>query len=242
MQTYSTKLIVILIFIFLPFIRISGQVNFLEVSIEELLEKGKHEKKSVFIFLSDNKNESFWMEHNVFNDPSIGELYERNFVCGIFYGQINYTNLSTDKLKITKYPYFLYYDPNIESGYNFAGGLTKEKIYTYGKSIANEFKLLTAVHQQITPIDSNARETSYQILDNDGRYTLGVEGSRLMYGYPYPNSTSHFVINAGGKMASNSPRFLITSDIEFSDYLDKKSFFDKIFGIFKKKKGKTKLK
>lgn len=42
-------------------------------------------------------------------------------------------------------------------------------------------------------------------LGTDGRFTLGAGTQRLMYGYPVPQSTSHFVINIDGKLASNSP-------------------------------------
>ncbi len=39
----------------------------------------------------------------------------------------------------------------------------------------------------------------------DGRFTLGAGMNRLMYGYPVPQSTSHFVVNVDGKLASNTP-------------------------------------
>lgn len=40
---------------------------------------------------------------------------------------------------------------------------------------------------------------------DDGRFTLGAGDKRLMYGYPLPKSTSHFIINVNGKLASNAP-------------------------------------
>ncbi len=40
----------------------------------------------------------------------------------------------------------------------------------------------------------------------DGRFTLGAGSQRLMYGYPVPTSTSHFIINIDGHLASNSPK------------------------------------
>jgi len=46
---------------------------------------------------------------------------------------------------------------------------------------------------------------------DDGRFTIGVDvdgvSKRLMYGFPIPHSTSHFVININGNLASNSPYF-----------------------------------
>lgn len=41
----------------------------------------------------------------------------------------------------------------------------------------------------------------------DGRFTLGAGSKRLMYGYPVPYSTSHFVLAVDGAYASNNPRF-----------------------------------
>ena len=45
--------------------------------------------------------------------------------------------------------------------------------------------------------------------NDDGRFTIGVTtlkgNKRLMYGYPIPHSTSHFVLNINGKYATNNP-------------------------------------
>jgi outer membrane protein OmpA-like peptidoglycan-associated protein len=38
---------------------------------------------------------------------------------------------------------------------------------------------------------------------DDGRFTIGANGIRLMYGFPIPSSTSHFVVKVNGKYASN---------------------------------------
>jgi len=39
----------------------------------------------------------------------------------------------------------------------------------------------------------------------DGRFTIGTGTKRLMYGYPSPHSTSHFILSVKGKYASNNP-------------------------------------
>lgn len=39
----------------------------------------------------------------------------------------------------------------------------------------------------------------------DGRFTLGTTNFKLMYGYPYPYSTSHFVVSINNQYASNRP-------------------------------------
>ncbi len=40
----------------------------------------------------------------------------------------------------------------------------------------------------------------------DGRFTIGSEGKNLLFGYPYNYSTSHFVVQVGGKIASNDDK------------------------------------
>jgi outer membrane protein OmpA-like peptidoglycan-associated protein len=40
---------------------------------------------------------------------------------------------------------------------------------------------------------------------SDGRYTLGDGKNSFFYGFPYNYSTSHFIVNCGGRVASNSP-------------------------------------
>ncbi len=41
----------------------------------------------------------------------------------------------------------------------------------------------------------------------DGRFTIGAGNRRLLYGYPIPFSTSHFVVVVDGQFACNSPHF-----------------------------------
>lgn len=225
-SSYKTWLFLSLILWFTH--NLNAQINFLEVSFESLVEKAKQENKGIFVFVSNNNNESWWMENNVFQNKAIGDFYNENFVCGIYYGQINYTNLSTESLRIKKYPFMLYYHPVVDDGYRLSGGYNDEEVLWIGKSIAKEFTMFNVLSHQLQP-GNNKKPTTYKIADNDGRYTLGVKGRRLMYGYPYPNSTSHFIVNADGNMASNSPRFLINSDIDLDDYLERKSFFAMMF-------------
>ncbi len=219
-----------------------SQVRFLEKTVQELINKATNENKTVFIFVSDGNNESWWMEQNVFNDSEVAKFYNKNFISGIIYGEAKSINLGDKKVKITGYPFMLYYDPNSGEGYSTSGGKTVEQIISYGKTVSNEFKLLNVINRKVNSLDSGAVSATYKIQDNDGRFALGVQGRRLMYGYPYPNSTSHFIINVNNKMASNSPRFLIQRDLDIADYLEKKNFFSKIFRIFKKKTKKMKIK
>lgn len=48
-------------------------------------------------------------------------------------------------------------------------------------------------------------ESDFSQGPDDGRFTLGVRGQRIMYGYPIPTSTSHFVVKVGESYATNAP-------------------------------------
>jgi len=52
---------------------------------------------------------------------------------------------------------------------------------------------------------NNIPPVGYSKGPDDGRFTIGGNGVRLMYGFPIPRSTSHFVVNVNNLFASNSP-------------------------------------
>lgn len=41
--------------------------------------------------------------------------------------------------------------------------------------------------------------------EDDGRFTIGAGATRMMYGYPIPHSTSHFVLRVNDKYITNNP-------------------------------------
>jgi hypothetical protein len=70
MNFLFVKAFVLFLFSF-SFLTLNAQVNFLQVPFETLVERAQKENKGVFVFLSNNNNESWWMEHNVFNNKAI---------------------------------------------------------------------------------------------------------------------------------------------------------------------------
>jgi len=60
---------------------------------------------------------------------------------------------------------------------------------------------------------SNEKNYPFSQGEDDGRFTIGAiftiggDGKRLMFGYPVPLSTSHFIVSVNGKFASNNPYF-----------------------------------
>lgn len=87
------------------------------------------------------------------------------------------------------------------------------------------------------PLPEKTAEPVYVCVPGcDGRFTLGIEGKRLMYGYPFPFSTSHFVIQVDGKLATNS--FSLVHN-DHRNRNTRKSFFRRLFdNLFKPKEVK----
>jgi|GEM_PF-1978845 len=52
---------------------------------------------------------------------------------------------------------------------------------------------------------ARAKNDTVVTLKCDGRFTLGTKSFKLMYGYPYPYSTSHFLVNVNAKIGTNRP-------------------------------------
>lgn len=75
---------------------------------------------------------------------------------------------------------------------------------SYKKTVTH---IPTVKKPKITVQKTNHRDNHiYSTGDYDGRFTLGtVSGYRLMYGFPSPRSTSHFVFTVNDCYASNSP-------------------------------------
>ncbi len=65
----------------------------------------------------------------------------------------------------------------------------------------------SALADSIPNTKTNIDSITYKFPRSDGRFTLGVNGKRLMYGYPYAYSTSHFVVKIDNHIASNYAGF-----------------------------------
>lgn len=101
----------------------------------------------------------------------------------------------------------------------FAGALCYEKLNQFKSAYA--YMLLGYNHandEEKAVLDEFEERIKYKmefelregvnyagIPSEDGRFTLGAGMNRLMYGYPVPQSTSHFVVNVDGKLGSNTP-------------------------------------
>lgn len=88
---------------------------------------------------------------------------------------------------------------NIMLAYAYADAeVTTEQLDEFKKQINEK---LTSVYDE--GVNPNNRGS----FTKDGRFTLGAGKKRLMYGYPVPESTSHFIVNINGKLASNASHF-----------------------------------
>lgn len=82
------------------------------------------------------------------------------------------------------------------------------KTTTYTKEVTFIPKITETVTQKIPEVTNlkKNKDHTYSKGEYDGRFTIGTEdGYRLMYGFPIPISTSHFVFTVGDAYASNGP-------------------------------------
>lgn len=75
--------------------------------------------------------------------------------------------------------------------------------------------------QQLRQMADAPAEGDVRVSGADGRFTIGAGARRLMYGYPVPHSTSHFVLSVDGQQASNNPWFpssvsRLTGELDYS--------------------------
>ena len=102
---------------------------------------------------------------------------------------------------------------------------------TKKKEVVNK-KLTVEVYQKEKPklvekIDEKPKPTYFADEKNypfssgedDGRFTIGAGDKRLMYGYPVPLSTSHFIVSVNGKYASNNPYFQSYYNVDNVKYI-----------------------
>lgn len=83
------------------------------------------------------------------------------------------------------------------------------------------------IRNSISKPTQNLTDTNsiFHLPNCDGRFTLGSSGRRLMYGFPNPFSTSHFVLKVDSFYATNCPT-LCYQDI--TDYFDEKTYSIKV--------------
>lgn len=215
---------------------------FMEVSMEQLLQKSIERKNSVLL----RSRERYIRSHAEYlSNPDSLVLVGQVFYSGLYkvedYARLlreyvekyvgnNATMFANMSLSIAE-DYFqrdiLKYgieladrsnllNPNMRA--YFAGALCHEKLNHFKSAYA--YMLLGynyANDEEKTVLDEFEERIKYKMEfelregvnyagkpSEDGRFTLGAGMNRLMYGYPVPQSTSHFVVNVDGKLASNT--------------------------------------
>ena len=239
MKKITLKLTIFLL-LFISSFGVNSQINFSSSSVKEILKKALKENKNVFIYVTNNSNSCWWIENEVFNNTEVGNFYNKNFLCLKIINNIESEDFESEDITINKYPYLIYYEPNTGTGFNSSGERNIEQIMKMAKFAANEFKYRKTGIHNLKEIGVEYENSVYKIPKNDGRYSLGVNGKRLMYGYPYPTSTSHFIVSANNKVASNSSRFLNSEDLQYREYIGigKKNVLKRLIYPFRKKKKK----
>lgn len=225
----------------------SQNIHFETGSWEQILTKAKEENKLIFfyVYLSWCKP-CKWMEKNAFTQVAAAEYYNEHFICAktdidMEKDEDTFLSIIIDyyiDYKITGYPALLFINSNGEVVYLSVGAKTGNDLIETGRMAL----MLKTVVENIEDDGTLLPNTSYRFTGNDGRYTLGVRGQRLMYGYPYPYSTSHFVVKVDAQFASNY--YGLGSGKVFYDryYQYPKGFWAKLLSIFIKPKPKLKYK
>ncbi len=205
------KIVKVLIFSLIFPMALHAQINFSQENMSVIQSKALSEKKLIFIFAYTPSNStSRFMTNNVLNDEVLGLFYNQAFIC-------TYINLELEEGKVLKqlyniqqYPSLLFIKDNGELFYKHNGSIGVADLMDLGQQVLNAFKVNKPIYQQ----NYNQK---FEVLNTDGRFTLGAQGQRLMYGYPYPNSTSHFVVRVNKKFASNAPRFQLGNPFQLHE-------------------------
>jgi len=83
-----------------------------------------------------------------------------------------------------------------------------------GKMIRKK-EIVVSTYDPSINTNKNKRNVVYSQGPDDGRFTIGGNNKRLMYGYPVPQSTSHFVLSVDDMIASNNPKFENSEAVTF---------------------------
>jgi len=90
---------------------------------------------------------------------------------------------------------------NVMLAYNYVDEeISKQQLDDYSKNLNEKLTL---------EFNGGVNTSRVGGSNKDGRFTLGAGTKRLMYGYPIPESTSHFIVNINGKLASNANHFAL---------------------------------
>lgn len=88
-----------------------SQINFLQSTYEEALQKAREEKKGVFIdFYTDWCGPCKWMAREVFTLPEVGDYFNRHFVCLQLNAEASENKELVKKYQVTAYPWMIFAD------------------------------------------------------------------------------------------------------------------------------------
>jgi len=217
--------------------RVQAQIRFDSTELAMSFEKAKYFDRPVMVYISATWSKPCKrMEKDVFSFPAIAEYYNRYFV-NFKLNEMSKDAETIDKfVKIKSFPTLLFFDSKGNYLYKLSGFRDAEEMLSLGNQIMLRQNMTSQPILQ--NVDSITENTSYSFIGNDGRFTLGMRGKRLMYGFPYPFSTSHFAIKSGEKIGSNYAGFSTGFSYSMYDtwFGKKKSKFSKVFFFLPKYK------
>jgi len=116
------------------------EIQFLNISLEEALEKSVAEQKPIFLYAMMINGPCRYLEKGAFSDKELGEYYNEKFITVITKLNWSEENKFKDKYSITKTPTLLYINTDGSLIYTYPEGVprTVENLFSIGKQIYGE--------------------------------------------------------------------------------------------------------
>lgn len=180
-----------------------AQILFIENDFDKALKEAEQTGKTIFVdAYTDWCGPCQWMQNVTFQSESVGQYYNEVFVCVKMNMDTPNGRQFAQQYSVNAYPTLLYIESNDSLVHREVGAKTAPDLIDLGQLI-NTNQVLSQYIDGSIPVSGS----SIRIPNNNGRFTIGMRGQRLMYGYPYPNSTSHFIAKIDNKFASNNSSF-----------------------------------
>jgi len=214
--------------VFLNFSNAQSVINFIDNNFEEAVKQAKETGKIIFVdAYTEWCSPCQFMWQYSFKDEAVALYYNQNFINLQMDMDTQKGREFAEKFGVFAYPTLLFLQSSDSVIFKTVGALLPRDLIEYGQLVLTHQSLFSNTGNGLVP------NSSIRIPGNDGRYTIGVRGQRLMYGYPYPYSTSHFIVKVDGTFASNYSGF--SSSFFDYDLVYPKNFFKRmIFKILKR--------
>ncbi len=229
---------IISILLILISLSLQAQIVFIDNDMQEAYRQSINSNKIIFVdAYTDWCGPCNAMKQTTFQNRTVGDYFNQAYICVKMNMDLPEGRNFANRYGVNAYPTLLFLHSKDSIVAKSVGMLGEKQLLDFGQSVNTNQIIFDFINNSNTPVAGS----SIQIPNNDGRFTIGVKGQRLMYGYPYPNSTSHFILKVDNDFASNNSSFggIDMSYSDFQTILPKskiKRFFNKLFKRKEKRK------